>query len=471
MAACWKLRRVLAHAALAISLLGVAPRAFASADEDVATAAAAATGAPARLDKIGHIIVIYLENRSFDNLFGNFPHANGLANADAAAIQVGPDGRPYEVLPQPINTSSVPPTPDLRFPGDLPNRPFPIDKFVPLDQKTGDLVHRFYQEQAQIDGGRMDKFVLYSDAAGLAMGYYDGSKTELWRYAHDYVLADNFFHAAFGGSFLNHFWLVCACTPRYPNAPADLVARLDAKGRMIADGAVTPDGYAVNTIQSVYMPHSLKITNVRELLPPQEGFTTIGDQLSAQGISWAWYSGGYDDALAGHPAPHFEFHHQPFVYFKQFGDGTAAKRDHLKDEKEFVAGIAEEKLPSVVFWKPIGADDEHPGYADVAMGDRKVAAVIRQIHRSKLWHDSVIIVTYDENGGFWDHVPPPKIDKWGPGSRVPTIIISPFAKRGYVDHTFYDTTSILKFIERRYGLAPLSNREAWVGDLTNALSF
>ena len=91
------------------------------------------------------------------------------------------------------------------------------------------------------------------------------------------------------------------------------------------------------------------------------------------------------------------------------------------------------------------------------------------IEKSPLWKDSLIVVTYDENGGMWDHVAPPVVDKWGPGTRVPTLIISPFAKRGFVDHTQYDTTSILKLIETRYGLEPLATRDAAVADLTNAL--
>jgi acid phosphatase len=92
------------------------------------------------------------------------------------------------------------------------------------------------------------------------------------------------------------------------------------------------------------------------------------------------------------------------------------------------------------------------------------------VHKSKLWQDTAIIVTYDENGGQWDHVAPPAIDKWGPGSRVPALVISPFAKHGFVDHTAYDTTSILKFIEMRFNLAPLASRDAAAADLSNAFN-
>lgn len=452
----FRIKPLLALAATGLALLGCTPQQQAA--------------VPPGMDKIQHILVVYLENRSFDNLYGHFPGANGLNQAGATAIQVDEHGKPYKFLPSVIDTTVKPPAVDRRFPARLPNAPFDIGKYVPLSERTGDLVHRFYQEQEQIDGGKMDKFALVSDAKGLAMGYYDGSTTELWRYAREYVLADNFFHAAFGGSFLNHFWLVCACSPTYPDAPKNMVAVVGPDGRLIKDGAVTPDGYAVNTIQPSYQPHSSKITNPALLLPPQEG-ATIGDRLSERGISWAWYSGGWDAAVSGHPDPLFQFHHQPFAYFRQFGDGTAARREHLKDEAEMLAGIADNRLPAVAFWKPIGEENEHPGYANVSSGDRKVASVLEALQKSALWPTTAVIITYDENGGSWDHVAPPKVDKWGPGTRVPTLIVSPLARRGYVDHTFYDTTSILKFIETRYGLKPLGTRDAAANDLTNAFSF
>jgi phospholipase C len=104
-------------------------------------------------------------------------------------------------------------------------------------------------------------------------------------------------------------------------------------------------------------------------------------------------------------------------------------------------------------------------------GDIHISDLIAKIKASPLWPSTAIIVTYDENGGFWDHAPPPPGDRWGPGTRIPTIIISPFAKRGYVDHTTYDTTSIIKFITRRFGLEPLPGVRAQMGDLTAAFDF
>ena len=420
--------------------------------------ALAQSAPPAGSDRIRHIIVLYLENRSFDNLYGSFPGADGLADAVRAAPQVDDTGTAYTTLP---------PVPDKRFPPSLPNGPFSLQKYVSTGDRNPDMVHRFYQEQEQIDGGRMDKFVLLSGAGALPMGTFDGSGLPLWAYARRYVLADHFFHGAFGGSFLNHFMLVCACAPRFPDAPADLVASLDRNGRMIRDGAVTPDGFAVNTLEPTAAPHPGGIDAAR-LLPPQT-MPTIGDRLSAKGIDWAWYGGGYADAVAGHPDKLFEYHHNPFLYFANYAEGTAARAAHLKDEADLLRDIDGDKLPAVVFWKPIGEDDEHPGYTDVASGDQHTADIIKRIQDSPAWAGSLIIVTYDENGGTWDHVAPPQGGRWGPGTRVPTIIISPFAKPGYVDRTVYDTTSILRTIETRFDLAPLTDRDAKAAPLWKAL--
>jgi phospholipase C len=408
--------------------------------------------APDPLAKIGHIVVIFQENRSFDSMFGNFPGANGLANAGDKAIQIGPDGKPYKTLPQPFDShiDAV----DPRFPANLPNKPFDMARYVPIGDKTGDTIHAFYHEQMQINAGRMDRFVEVSNGAGLVMGYYDISKTFLWKMAKQYTLGDAMFHSAFGGSFLNHAFLVCSCAFRWPEAPAGLVAKVGPGGAMIENGRVTPDGYAVNTSRSVYL-HDPKQTDRTKLVPPQT-VPHIGDRLDAKGIGWAWYAGGYDDAMAGNPAVDFQFHHQPFAYFQNMAPGTAAQKAHLKDYKDLVRDIQANTLPPVVFYKPIGALNQHPRYAEIVTGDKHLAEVVGMLMKSPAHKDMLIVITYDENGGLWDHVSPPRRDKWGPGTRVPLIAIGPTVKNGYVDHTPYDFGSILKTIEARFGVEPVN---------------
>jgi acid phosphatase len=138
-------------------------------------------------------------------------------------------------------------------------------------------------------------------------------------------------------------------------------------------------------------------------------------------------------------------------------------------------------LPQVSFYKPQGNLNEHAGYAEVLAGDRHIADVIAHLQRSPQWKHMLVVVTYDENGGFWDHIAPPKGDRWGPGTRIPAIIVSPFARRHYVDHTQYDTDSILRFISKRFDLpllpgivardaAMTANGGKPLGDLTGALT-
>lgn len=425
------------------------------------------------LNRIRHIVVIFLENHSFDSLYGRFPGANGIAQAQPqTSMQSGPDGRLYETLPPVMNAGGKhgAAEADARFPKDLPNDPFDIGSYVPANQKIHDLPHRYYLHQEQIDGGRMDRYAALSQAGALVMGHYDAAVLPMGVYARQYTLADNFFQAAFGGSFLNHQWLICGCTPRFEGAPAELKTELDAGGKAIKERALTPDGYAVNTIQPFAAPFDPKAGDAAMRLPPRTQ-PTIGDRLSAKKIGWAWYSGGWNDALAGHADPTFQYHHQPFVYYKNYAAGSKARAVHLKDAADFQRGIAQGKLPAVAFYKPIGALNEHPGYADLLSGERHVADIVEKIQESPLWRDTAIIVTYDEYGGFWDHVPPPAVDRWGPGTRVPALVISPYARHGYVDHTPYDTTSILRFIETRFGLQPLGPRDEKTGDLRNAFDF
>ena len=480
----------------------------------------------ASIQDIEVVVVIYAENRSFDHLYGHFPSANGLQNLPPSQYQQHDrDGSILQELPPiwgGLTADGVEPKVTEAQTAHLPNRPFAIDGptgfNLPPGVITNDPRHRFYENQMQINGGRNDRFVAYTDVGALVMGYYDGSRLQLWDIAKRYTLADNFFMAAFGGSFLNHFWLVCACTPHYPNAdrsPAwDRISAIEADGVTLKvaasspksaldgppifekDSLLTPDFYAVNWMAPPYQPSRNKPApggnpayadpNAPTTLPPQSQ-QTIGDLLSAKGISWAWYAGAWQATLGGQvvkPDPHFQYHHQPFNYFAAMAPGTAARAEHLRDGgldgSEFIKAVENGTLPQVAFYKPQGSLNKHAGYADILSGEQHLAELIARLEKSPQWSRMLVIVTYDETGGFWDHVAPPKGDRWGPGTRVPAVIVSPFARRGFVDHTQYDTTSILRFITRRFGLPMLpglrsrdealaANGSQPMGDLTNAL--
>ena len=469
------------------------------------------------LDRIETIVVIYAENRSFDHLYGLFPGAEGIAQATAEQkTQLDHDGAPLPRLPPVYGQEK--PDPRLAVVGTLPNGPFRIDA-PPVNRRWDEVLpsptHLYYHNREQINGGKNNMFVAMTNVGGWVMGHFDGSRMKMWQWAREYTLADHFFMAAYGGSFLNHHWLVCACTPADPNGPAAAKAQLDAQGRLmrrptspasalqgpvqVFDGRITPDGYVVNTSQPPYQPSgappppggSLDLANPAEHPVPPMRERTIGDTLSAKGVSWAWYAGGWNEALADGRrdpkaprtviysreagTPMFVPHHQPFNYHARFAPGTADRARHLKDESDFLAAIDAGTLPSVAFLKPAGRYTQHPSLTDVRSGDERIAMVLERLRKSPQWPRMAVIITYDENGGFWDHVPSPSgpgwSDRWGPGSRVPAIVVSPFARRGFVDKTVYDTTSILKLITRRFKLEPLPGVREKVGDLTNAFDF
>jgi acid phosphatase len=343
---------------------------------------------------------------------------------------------------------------------------------------------------------------------------------------------------AFGGSYLNHQYLICACAPEYPSpetapvppsfaaievdangnflprlklAPTSPASALDGPPVYLNSGNVAPknyfgDGkyYTVNTMFPPYQPSLVPPSssdptklyatrNIGVTLPAQTQ-ANIGDRLTAKNVSWKWYTGSWDTMLAlstttrAFPvstpgsAPNFQFHHQAFNYYANMDPvaNAQARKDHLKDYNDLISDAQAGTLPQVVFYKPQGNNNQHSGYASVKEGDEHIAQLIDQLQKSPQWKNMVIVVTYDENGGLWDHVAPPKGDLLGPGSRIPAIIVSPVARRGVVDHTQYDTASIQRLLNRRFGLEPLpgviardkalkENGSNPMGDLTSAL--
>jgi acid phosphatase len=519
-------------------------------------------------------VVIYEENHSFDNLYGGWEGVNGLSSADPAhTIQVNQAGNPYACLLQKDVNLASPPLPSTctdvttatTFTSAFGNNPFTIDQYIPASATTcpapgvnasngilngqglpggctRDLVHKYYQHLYQLDGGKADRYVTGSDAAGLTMGTYNTKGLPLYTYLHQplhpwYAIADDFFQGGLGGSFFNHLFLVSATAPVFANAlndgsANDLHAVVDANGmpgntplytspstavldlpltascnppsnRGPTPPGVTCGDFAVNTVQPFYQPYQPGTAEARRLPPLTNA--TIGDELSAAGVDWAWYSGGWSNAngdvggpgwtngssgqcnaktVSGAVYPNcpdklFQYHHQPFNYFAAYAPGTAARAQHLRDEVEFI-GLAQSSTSScglkpVSFVKPIGEENEHPGYASTPVGSSHLVQLLQAVVGSACAKDTMVVVTYDEFGGQWDHVPPPgqggtpgPHDQWGPGTRIPALVVAPFLQSEYViDHTQHDTSSILATIEHRFGLAALTTRDAAVSDLSS----
>jgi acid phosphatase len=582
-----RLRAVLASASLvSISLMAAGPT-------------AAADRGP--LGNYRHIVVIYEENHSFDNLYGmwgdvNGQHLVGRADADAAhTTQVAQNGAPYTCLKQldvNLNTDATgntlsklaqcnpetvtfPDASTATYTSHFENAPYNIDQYIPADATTcprpnqefsfsngimngalqadgitpvgllggctRDLVHKFYQEQYQLDGGQQDRYVTGSDSVGMTMGYYDTTALPIYEYLHGngapkYVIADHFFQGAFGGSYLNHQYLIAAQPLAWPDAPVGQHAVLDASGfphlgyplyrptSSVVDGNVTQScdltttiaalacgNWAVNTLQPAWEPQG-SFGAPEPATDDTHVALNIGDRMSDAGVSWAWYAGGWDNAAGNQTGPgwtngsgpscsdphvsisdgktfpfcpdsSFQFHHQPFNYFMRYAPGTPDRAAHLKDEVEFIASAQNGTLPAVSFVKPLGNENEHPGYASEPNGSDHLVDLIQAIETGPQAGNTLIVVTYDEFGGEWDHVSPPGMgsttgahDQFGPGTRVPTILIGRSFTSSGVDHTVYDTTSIMATIEHQFGLQPVAARgsvtprDSLVNDLANAVS-
>ncbi|KJV35779.1 acid phosphatase [Luteibacter yeojuensis] len=514
------------------------------------TTPAAPTGAAldALLEKhIQNVVVIYAENRSFNNLFANFP---GLLEPlqdvpPERYTQRDRDGSVLKALP-PIWGGLVPheqmvdhrtyKIAEKDITG-LPNAPWALHTGdgtpLPHGVVTRDLVHAFYNNQLQINGGKNDGFVAWGDNGALTMGHYAEAPVHLrlWRLAEQFTLCDRFFMGAFGGSFLNHQYLVAAQPPFYPDAdksPAQFgiavtesgsatdhrlkmdekspKSAMQGKPKFAHHNQLTPDFYAVNTMGPPYSPGfnvdhknpALADATSPNTLVPQT-HKHIGDVLSAKNVDWAWYGGGFQAALDGKgdsddgtfpSTPNFQPHHQPLNYYVTLAPGTPAREKHLRDgglgespkTNRFLADAVAGKLPTVAYYKPQGDLNMHAGYSDVEAGDRHIGAIVHQLRQSPQWKNMLVVITFDENGGWWDHVAPPKGDRWGPGTRIPALVVSPFAKKGHVEHTIYDTGSISRFLTRRFKLEKLAGLQmrddAMVkaggpapGDLTETLTF
>jgi phospholipase C len=275
-----------------------------------------------------------------------------------------------------------------------------------------DLCHSTVCARADYDNGKMDGF-LKSEGSRQTFGYYDGSDIPYyWGLAKNYTLFDNYFTSAMSPSLPNHLYLVAG------------------------QSAGVPDSVNLH-------PADLKINS-------------IVDSLSASRVSWAYYSPytvGNENALG----------------LISSVSTNATRMADLKLSGEFLIDLKAGNMPSVSYVMSQDGDNEHPPY-DVAAGQAWTKSIISAIQASSYWSSTVILLTWDDYGGWYDHVTPPQVDKYGLGFRVPLLMISPFAKQGHIDHTLSDHASLMKFIERVFNLAPVAHRDATASDLMGALN-
>ena len=296
-----------------------------------------------------------------------------------------------------------------------------------------DLSHNVDTFKAQYNGGRMNGFVSAFEGLGpnkrLAMGYYDGRDIPYyWNLADDYVLFDRFFTSAAGGSVWNHmFWI--SGTPGNPEV----------------------DGI------------------------PEDGFgdlPTIFDRLEAAGVSWKFYVQNYDPEVTyrnrGTGDKSAQVVWNPLLAYDRYLDDPKLF-GKIVDLEEYYTDLQRGTLPAVSYIVPSGASEHPPG--SVQAGERFVRTLINSLARSTAWSSSAFMWTYDDWGGWYDHVRPPQVDRFGYGFRAPALLVSPYARRGHVDSTTLDFTSMLKFIEENWGLAPLARRDAQANNISSAFDF
>ncbi len=297
-----------------------------------------------------------------------------------------------------------------------------------------DLSHSAATFHDQYDNGKMDGFVSAlnnrNQDGRLAMGYYDASDIPYyWNLASNFVLFDHFFSSAKDGSFANHMYWVAAIPP------------VTQKGQKLADMLAN-------------MP-------------------TIFDRLQAAGISWKFYVQNYDPTItyrnlgtSGNRASQVVW--VPLLNFDRFIDDPNLS-SHIVDLSQYFVDLNNGTLPSVAYVIPSGAS-EHPP-SSLKTGQTFVKTLIQELMRSSAWDSSAFLLAYDDWGGWYDHVLPPQVDQYGYGPRVPAILVSPYANKGYVDSTVLDFTSILKFIEQNWGVTPLAQRDANANDFLSGFDF
>ena len=462
---------------------------------------------------VDHIIVIFQENRSFDHYFGtyrspnsassvvNLLDAQGQIDARFTGWQKNPAGIPYNYLPAPKEI--------IGFYGALlENRPFHLAPYLPANENVPwDPAHNFHRMFAQLDGGRMDQFVALalpkkgvkpaplvttsaerlsfdlSTPSGAVVGFY--TRDDIPHYhklADEYVLFDHFFQAMSGGSTGNALYLAAARSAVWVQAPSQLkIAQIPA----LFDLPYDNHGILINDLPPLNGPTETDMAKLKIAPPPaQQTYPSIGDRLNAAGISWAWYNenwnsvkpwalktafGPGDGSAVVDTLDLYVPHHNPFQYYPSWQGNV--RGGHMRDAADFAEDLHSGKLPAVSFIKATGMHDEHPADSAPQWGESWVMELLRALGNSPAWSRTAVVVTYDEGGGFWDHVAPPRPDAYGCGTRIPALLISPFARRGYVDHKVGDTTSVLALIAARFGLQPLQARDAHAYPMLDGLDF
>jgi phospholipase C len=363
---------------------------------------------------IRHVVFLIKENRTFDHLFGQFPGADG--------VTVGYDhGR------------QVPLAPGLMV---LPG--------------YGKLPHHYSDFTQDVNGGKMDGFG--QDEYSSQYAYTQMRPDQIpnyWEFARRFVLGDNFFSSAGGPSWPNHMYSIAAQSGGVHDTPG---------GPWRPPGLAKSWGCDSPQKEYVKVRRGGRIVRVR----PCFDFATEGDLLSRANIDWAFYSASPDQN------GYIWSTYDAIRHIRETNEWLV----HVHPVDDLLTDIEAGRLPAVTWVTPRYAVSDHPEvHSNLCYGENWTTEVVNAIMRSPMWRDTAIFVSWDDWGGFYDHVPPPEIDGFGLGIRVPLLVISPYARAGTIDHHVGEFSSVLRFIEDNWGLSQLTHRDRGAGNLAYDFDF
>ncbi len=312
---------------------------------------------------------------------------------------------------------------------------------VPLtpmpDRYQANLCNGWSCATQAIDGGKMDKFDLISSALSAYTQVTAAEIPNYWAYARQFVLADRYFTSIHGPSIPNYFYAIAGQSGGVIDNGHDPGPGIDCTGAFWGDFAVL-DSAGNITYQA-----------------PCFDFQTLADSLRSAGLTWKCYSG---DGVGG------------IFSFIRHMYNSPDRQDHVAPTAQFVADAQNGRLPAISWLFPTSPSTEHPPES-TCEGENWTVQQLNAVMQGPDWNSTVVFLTYDDFGGFYDHVPPPQLDVFGLGPRVPLLIVSPFAKPGYISHTVYEHSSILKFVETRYQLPALTARDGTASDMLDSFDF
>jgi phospholipase C len=438
---------------------------------------------------IQHVVIIFDENNSFDHYFGTYPKA------------LNPVGEPtFHAAPGTPTVNGLTPAMLTSNPNSV--QPFRLDRNMAT---TCDNDNHYADEQKAYHAGLMDKFAETTSAVGtgcqpgLSMGYYDGNTvTALWNYAQYFAMSDNFFDTEFGTTVMGHLNLVAGQTH------TSSVQTINGK---VANGSI------VANVEAGFDDCVTAATGT----PVQMTSANIGDLLNAKGITWGWFYADFPQSSNSQPITTcpstYNSHYAPFQYYQSTSNphhlppgsaaaiGTSADQaNHNYTVNDFWTAAHNGNMPAVSFLKAAKPQTGHPADSTPLAEQQFLVHTINALQQLPEWKNMAILITYDDSDGWYDHVMPPIVnqsndpaqdtllgatgmcgtpavgaylDRCGYGTRLPLLVISPYARRNYVSHALNDLTSLPRFIEDNWGLGRLGDQsfDALAGSILDLFDF